>query len=85
MRQSNTDHLLETGFRITGRKRLFVLSRARPYKSIDREYLRELYINYGPFFLMWPSYEAKFAGAEIKRKYLGLKVLNGNTFEDFCT
>jgi hypothetical protein len=35
--------------------------------------------------MMWPSYKAKFAGAEIRRKYLGLKVLKGNTFEDFCT
>jgi hypothetical protein len=76
---------METSFRIAGRKRSFLLSRARPYKNIDREYLRKLYINYVPFFLMWPLYEAKFAGAVIKRKYLGLKVLNGNTFEDFCT
>jgi hypothetical protein len=34
---------------------------------------------------MWPPYEVKFAGAEIRRKYLRLKVLNGNTFEDFSS
>ena len=38
----------------------------------------------GHSFWCGQPYEAKFEEAEM-RKYLGLKVLNGNTFEDICT